>query len=106
MSINGQVGLSEMIGDTVLMVLKNYEELQVTGITTPILYAKLTGVEALGIWIENPRWETISLGTGAPEHYRCHVLVRFEYLVSVIHFLERAGFEAGEHAIGRIGFQR
>jgi hypothetical protein len=99
-----EVGLSWMIGDTVLLILKNYEELQVTGITTPILYAKLTGVEALGIWIENPRWETISLGTGAPEHYHCNVLVRFEYLSSVIHFPEREGFEAGEHAIGRIGF--
>lgn len=106
MSGDGHVGLSEMVGDTVLLVLKNYEELQVTGITTPILYAKLTGVEPLGIWIENPRWETISLGTGAPEHYRTHVLVRFEYLVSVIHFPERAGFEAPEHEIGRVGFQQ
>jgi hypothetical protein len=56
---------------------------------SPLFYAKIVEVDQLGIWIENPKWETHKTRHGDPQYYKTNVLLPWASVVSIATFPER-----------------
>jgi hypothetical protein len=95
--------LDDLKGEVVFIKLRDYEQLVTFGVSSVNVYAKIVEVdERVGVWVENPNW---SPGSGEEEDtsHLAHILVRWEYIVGIMTFPEREGFEE-EEDIKPIGF--
>ena len=97
--------LDDLKGDIVLIKLREFEELATFGISSTSVYAKIIEIDdRVGLWVENPRW---SPGMARPgeedETHLAHVLIRWEYVIGIMTFPERRGFDE-EDEIKPIGF--
>ena len=74
-----------------------------------LFYARLRGLDELGIWIENPDWRTHPVGR-SPEVHKLHFWIPWRAVVSIGAFPERvftSDFGADEDAAGAtaVGFK-
>lgn len=84
--------LDDLRGEVVLIKLRTYEELVAFGISSTNVYAKIIEIDdRVGIWVENPSWSPrMALPTDEDETHLAHILIKWEYVIGIIVFPERA----------------
>ncbi len=85
----------------------------VQGIDEPSFYARIVGVDQLGLWVEHPNFCSIPAFTEDGEYippekrrkvcYKAYVLILWQFITSVVFFPEREGYAPAEEGV-EIGF--
>jgi hypothetical protein len=104
--------IEKAINNKVLIVLFSHEGLEKAGIIDRNFYARLIGYDQIGLWIENPKFETINVrredGSLIPvserqkETYVADVLIPWGNVKSIVYFPNRKGFSAEEEGVGNL----
>ncbi|MCB1188515.1 hypothetical protein KDL29_15245 [bacterium] len=101
------VTMEDVVGTRVLIQLDRtaYELLDLPGVYSEKFAADVTGIDELGMWIEHPNYKVVPVydqhETYIPpeqrreESHRAVILVRWDYIATVIQFPERTGWRAG-----------
>ena len=108
--------MEDVVGTRVLIQLERtaYELLDLPGVYSEKFAADVTGLDELGLWIEHPNYKVVPV-YGEDESYippeerreeshRAVVLIRWNYIATVIQFPERTGWRAGANE-SDIGFK-
>jgi len=97
--------LDDLKGDVVLIKLREFEELITFGISSTSVYAKVVEIDdRVGLWVENPSWSPrMARPEEEDERHLAHVLIRWEYVIGIMTFPERQGFDEDDE-IKPIGF--
>jgi hypothetical protein len=111
-----QLTMEDVVGTKVLIQLDReaYEVLDLPGVYSEKFAADVTGVDEHGLWIEHPNYRVIPV-YGADnvyitpenrreESHRAVVLIRWNFILTVIQFPERGGWRAGANE-SDIGFR-
>ena len=70
-----------------------------------LLYGKLIAVDAIGCWVENPRWSTTDTRTDEKSVYVAHILLPWHAFISAVVFPNRAFDGVPDETVARgIGF--
>jgi len=107
--------IDEAVNKTVMLIIFSSDGMESVGIKEKTFYAKIVGRDSIGLWIENPKFETTRVrdenGTIIPperrqlEKHVAHVLIPWGNLRSVVFFPARQGFDNVEDeeasALGR-----
>ena len=108
--------MEEIVGTKVLIQLHRqaYEMLDLQGVDSEKFAAKVVGLDAFGLWIENPNYTTIPVydDDGAyipleqrkPVTYRAVILLQWPYIQTILQFPDRAAFSGGLNEV-EIGFK-
>ena len=104
--MNQPVNTTDIIGKKAYFKLRNHAEMAFFGIREDQFHALVVGVDKFGVWIENPKWETVRLrddnGEIIPpdnrrsEVYRTHILLFWPMIVSIMTCPGREGFDVDE----------
>ena len=110
-----EMSIKEIEGAKVLLRV-NPEALKligVQGIDEPSFYARIVGVDQLGLWVEHPNFCSIPAYTEDGQYippekrrkvcYKAYVLILWQYITSVVYFPEREGYAPAEEG-AEIGF--
>ena len=91
--------------DAIQEVLEELRALDLPGVYSEKFAADVTGLDELGMWIEHPNYKVVPVydqqETYIPpeqrreESHRAVILVRWDYIATVIQFPERTGWRAG-----------
>lgn len=94
---------SEIVGDIVQIILTDTEGLERIGVTNNGLFLKVTGMDDLGLWVEHPNYVIVQTndasGKPLPDNKQirteleANFLLRWEKIVTVVHFPNREGFD-------------
>lgn len=94
---------AEIVGDIVQIILSDTEGLERIGVTSNGLFLKVTGIDELGLWVEHPQYTIVQTNdnTGKPlpedqqlrTELEANFLLRWEKIVTVVHFPNREGFD-------------
>jgi hypothetical protein len=96
--------LSELTGQNVMLMLTQWDDLAFLGVTKDVFTAKVTAVNELGIWIENPAWESIpGDDEEEPQVHRIEILLRWDRIRSIVFFPDVEELE--DSRVTRIGFR-
>ena len=97
--------LDDLKGDVVLIKLREFEELITFGISSTNVYAKVVEIDdRVGLWVENPSWSPrMAQPEEEDESHLAHILIRWEYVIGIMTFPERQGFDEDDE-IKPIGF--
>jgi hypothetical protein len=100
-SVVGKILLFKVTGQ----FIEQAQSLIQTNGSAQLLYGKLIAVDAVGCWVENPRWSAIEARTNEKNLYMAHVLIPWHAFVSAAVFPDRtfAGVPDERDAQG-IGF--
>ncbi len=108
--------MEDVVGTKVLIQLNReaFELLDLPGVYSEKFAANVTGLDELGMWIEHPNYKVVPVFDDqdayiAPENrieesHRAVVLIRWDYIHTVIQFPERRGWRAGANE-SDIGFK-
>ncbi len=101
--------IERAINNKVLILLFTHEGLEKAGITERNFYARLVGHDQIGLWVENPKFETTSVrredGSLIPveerqkEIYVANILIPWGNIKSIVYFPNRKGFNFEEDGI-------
>lgn len=76
---------------------------------TGLFYARLVATDEMGIWVENPYWETNMQGKQESSYFKIHVLIPWNQLISVGMFPD-GEFSEDEASwntnVSKIGFKK
>jgi|SRR3990172_12564800 len=113
---DAQMNMERLIGKQVLLVLQPeaFKTLDIDGVTGPRFYATISGIDAFGLWVEEPDFRITpaydSNGKYIPaqdrkdEMHKAHFLILWSYVQSIIFFPDRPGMPSMAQEDGRIGF--
>ncbi len=100
--------ISDLEGKTVRITLVGYEMLDrfirpkiESNIQTYSLVAQVESVDQLGLWIHVPEYPVFDNVEGKRESYDALILLRYDYITSIVHF---PGLEEDDEKRHRIGF--
>jgi hypothetical protein len=106
MKKNGPISTQDILGQKAYFKIRNHEEMAFFGIKEPQFHARVVGVDNLGVWIENPKWEFIRVrdqdGEIIPpderkmEVHRTLILLFWPMIVSIMTCPGREGFDVDE----------
>ena len=98
--------------DVVLIALHNHEPLISVGITQNALYAKISGYDDFGVWIEAPKFRIPNLkkkpgkdGKQPTQMVAGRVLIPWGFIVSIVQFPGVEGFDLPDPMEQPIGFE-
>lgn len=104
--MNQPVSTADVIGKKAYFKLRNHAEMVFFGIREDQFHARVVGIDKLGVWIENPKWETVRLrddgGEIIPpekrrrEVYRTQILLLWPNIVGIMTCPGREGFDVDE----------
>ena len=106
----------DVVGTKVLIQIDReaFELLDLPGVYSERFAADVTGIDEHGMWIEHPNYRVIPIydatdGYIPPEQrreesHRAVVLIRWDFILTVIQFPERGGWRAGANE-SEIGFR-
>lgn len=81
--------------------------IQPTGEST-LFYAKIVAYDEVGVWVENPKWETKDAKTMEDQFYKINILIPWSNIISIGVFPDRSFLpdeEIDEKNISSIGFR-
>ena len=97
---------SEIVGQKAYFKIRNHKEMAFFGIAEDQFHAKVVGLDASGVWIENPKWETtrvrdengeiIEPEQRRKEVYTTHILLFWHNIISIMTCPGREGFDVTE----------
>lgn len=97
---------SDIVGQKAYFKIRNAKELAFFGIGDEQFHARVVGLDATGVWIENPKWESVRLrderGEIIPpeerkkEVYRTNILIFWHNIVGIMTCPGREGFDVDE----------
>ncbi len=96
-----------IVDDIVLLVLSEHDPLKELGITQNKLFAKVTGYDENGIWIENPAFRLPDTKAKDPQAFKtvmASILIPWLYISSIVHFPNVGGFDFPNPFEQDIGF--
>lgn len=108
--------IDDIVGKQVMMLLKPdaFKLLDIKGFESHKFYATISGVDNFGVWIEDdsfcitPAYDMDGNFIPASERkeacYNAHILVQWQFIVSLIYLPERQGLHPAMEEEGRIGF--
>lgn len=106
--------LDKLIGDVVLIMIREPKTLAEAGITSERITARVVGYDDIGIWIEHPRCEVTiaedSEGRPLPPaqiqklKVQASALLPWSQVSTIIHFPNREGFDFPDPFRIQIGF--
>jgi hypothetical protein len=111
-----QYNMESVLGNKVLIQLHRqaYEMLQLQGVESERFVARVTGLDAFGLWIENPNYCTIPVFTEAGDYIepenrteecqRAVLLLQWPMIQTLIQFPDRPDYVGGVDE-GEIGFK-
>lgn len=104
--------IKEIVEDVVLIALHNHEPLATVGITQNSIFAKVSGYDDFGVWIEAPRFKIPDLkkkptkkGESPVQTVAGRVLIPWGFIVSLVHFPGVEGFDYPDPLDQQIGFE-
>jgi len=104
--------IKEIVEDVVLIALNNHEPLASVGITQNTIFAKVSGYDDFGIWVEAPRFKIPDLKKkpekGKKQAFQTvagRVLIPWAFIVSVVQFPGVEGFDLPDSLEPHIGFE-
>ncbi len=116
----GPMKLDHLIGKTVLFSLGTTEGLEAFGVGGKFFHASVMGVDAVGVWVENPEFKTIPtsdpygkslpLEERAKRKFSTTFLIRWDIIRSVLIYNDRDEFDRSEELgsgdrVDKIGFE-
>lgn len=97
---------SDIVGQEAYFRIRNATDMGFFGISEEQFHAKVVGLDSFGVWIENPKWETMRLrdenGEIIPpekrkkEVYRTNVLLFWHNIVAIMTCPGREGFDVSD----------
>jgi hypothetical protein len=100
------VSTLDVIGQRAYIKIRNHQEMSFFGIKDSQFHALIVGADSFGLWIENPKWETVRLRDEdgsiiAPEDrrkevYTAHILLFWQNIVALMTCPGREGFDVQE----------
>lgn len=103
--------IKDIVEDVVLIALHNHEPLAHVGITQSPLFAKVSGYDDFGVWIEAPHFKIPDLkkkktktGKQPYQTVEGRVLIPWGFIISIVHFPGVEGFDLPDPAEQPIGF--
>ena len=107
--------VEDVIGDIVLVLFRNHEELKDFGISASGGHFLVKGVDQLGLWLEHPGFilKKIKDKKGKPlpksdiieEKVDANFLVRWDNIKSIMHYPDREGYDFPSEFDIDIGFK-
>ena len=116
----GPMSLEKVIGQTVLFSLAGTQGLESFGVTGKLFHGSVMGVDAVGVWVENPEFKTIPtsdpygktlpLEERAKRKFKATFLIRWDLILSILVYTDREEFDRSEELgsgeqISKIGFE-
>ena len=101
------LSMEDVVGTRVLIQLEReaFELLDLPGVYSEKFAADVTGLDELGMWIEHPNYKVVPVydpddnyippEKRSEESHRAVVLIRWDFIQTVIQFPERRGWRAG-----------
>jgi len=107
--------IEDAIGDVVLISFKSSNQLEELGIKDTVGHFLITGIDRLGLWLKHPgiilsKTEDEN-GKPLPENkikrekVDANFLLRWEYIISVMHYPDREGYDFPSEFDLDIGFK-
>ena len=99
--------IEDIVDDIVLLILAENEPLKELGISQNKLFAKVTGYDDNGVWIENPDFHIPDPSKNDPKAFQsvtASILVPWPFLISIVHFPNVEGFDFPSPFDAKIGF--
>lgn len=103
---NESVTTKDIIGQRAYFKIRNHQEMSFFGIKEDQFHALVVGLDNIGVWIENPKWETVRIrdddGDIIPleqrkkEIYQTHLLLFWPNIISIMTCPNREGFDVDE----------
>lgn len=103
---DGPVTTKDIVGRKAYFKIRNHQEMGFFGIKEDQFHALVVGVDSFGVWIENPKWETVRVrdenGRIIPpeerrkEVYQTQILLFWPNIVSIMTFPGREGFDVDQ----------
>jgi len=97
------IDTDSIVGQRAYFKIRNHQEMTFFGIKEAQFHARVVGVDAVGVWIENPKWEFVRLrnedGHIIPpdkrktEIHLTHILLFWPTIVSIMTCPGREGFD-------------
>ena len=107
--------VEDAIGDVVLILFRNHEELKDFGISAPAGHFLIKGVDQLGLWLEHPgfilkktkdkKGNPLPKSDIVEEKVNANFLVRWDNIKSIMHYPNREGYDFPSEFDIDIGFK-
>ena len=99
--------IEKVVGDLILLVLDNHEQLKKIGIGQDKIFVKVEGYDENGMWIHHPGFLVPNLKDENKEKTKkivASILIPWAFIVSIAHFPGTEGFDFPSPFEQHIGF--
>lgn len=104
---------NELVGKRVILTIQNPElqdfqlrpRVEIFDEKTISIVTKVVGIDEFGVWIEHDGYPWRDPETNKLEHYKAHILVRYESITSITYFPDLPA-EEGSFRIGFVVRER